>query len=341
MSTLFTKQLIAFCLLPVLIVNNEIKNSHFNKTPGSITIQKPIVITIEDHMIIGDSNIRFLIKISSQENIASFIWNNSRGGSGQPPIRSDNLKELELPLIVKMKPGNNIFRFTVTDIKHHTASVNSSSFNYSMAQQPVAIRAAIQPVKLNPTKMGRPIVIIGEQEWTVKNLDCITYNNGDLIPEITDPTTWSTLTSGAWCHYNNDPANDAVYGKLYNWYAVNDPRGLAPKGWHVPTRNDWITLTNTLGDFMVAGGRLKSTNGSYWRIPNTAANNNTGFTALPGGMRAYTGSFAELGYYGTWWTSSEFGMLNAFSVSLSSEDGLIEFESFDKGNGFSIRCIKN
>lgn len=102
------------------------------------------------------------------------------------------------------------------------------------------------------------------------------YNNGDIIPEVTDPNTWSSLTTGAWCHYNNDPANDAVYGKLYNWYAINDPRGLAEPGWHVPDRTEWLNLINALGDYMVAGGKLKESGVNYWKLRNTAANNSTG-----------------------------------------------------------------
>jgi uncharacterized protein (TIGR02145 family) len=80
-----------------------------------------------------------------------------------------------------------------------------------------------------------------------ENLDVVTYRNGDIIPQVTDPSLWSSLTTGAWCYYNNDANNGGIYGKLYNWYAVNDPRGLAPEGWHVPTDEEWETLTNKLG----------------------------------------------------------------------------------------------
>ena len=91
------------------------------------------------------------------------------------------------------------------------------------------------------------VVTICNQYWMPKNLDVDHYRNGDPIPQVTDPEVWGTLTTGAWCYYNNDPANGAVYGKLYNWYAVNDPRGLAPAGWHIPTEAEMIVMSDCLG----------------------------------------------------------------------------------------------
>jgi uncharacterized protein (TIGR02145 family) len=99
------------------------------------------------------------------------------------------------------------------------------------------------------------------------NLNVSHYRNGDVIPQVTDPTAWSSLTTGAWCYYNNDTANGTVYGKLYNWYAVNDPRGLSPQGWHVPTDAEWTNLTSCLGGESLAGGKMKAT--TLWDSPNT------------------------------------------------------------------------
>src|SRR5690606_33259564 len=109
----------------------------------------------------------------------------------------------------------------------------------------------------------------------------------DVIPQVTDPTIWGNLTTGAWCYYNNDPANEIIYGKLYNWYAVNDPRGLAPVGWHIPSDSEWTILTDYLGGFEVAGGKMKETGTTHWANPNIGADNSSGFTGLPGGYRAY------------------------------------------------------
>ena len=137
-------------------------------------------------------------------------------------------------------------------------------------------------------------VTIGSQIWSCKNLDVSTYRNGDPIPQVTNPTAFTNLTSGAWCYYNNDPALGAIYGKLYNWYAVNDPRGIAPQGWHVPNDNEWQKLikyldpnadTTCIGcaQSSVAGGYLKETGITHWQNPNSGASNTTNFTGLPAG----------------------------------------------------------
>src|ERR1035437_4904310 len=140
--------------------------------------------------------------------------------------------------------------------------------------------------KTNPPTppVSIPSVTICTQSWMLKNLDVSTYRNGDLIPEVTDGSAWSALTAGAWCWYNNDSATNAsTYGKLYNWYAVNDPRGLAPTGWHVPSDAEWTTLSTCLGGNAVAGGAMKETGTTHWTSPNTGATNSSGFTGLPGG----------------------------------------------------------
>jgi hypothetical protein len=105
-----------------------------------------------------------------------------------------------------------------------------------------------------------PSVTIGTQIWSTKNLDVARYRNGDTIPQVANATQWGNLTTGAWCWYNNDSATyAATYGRLYNWYAVNDPRGLAPQGWRIPTEGDWVILADYLGGASVAGGKMKST----------------------------------------------------------------------------------
>lgn len=190
-----------------------------------------------------------------------------------------------------------------------------------------------------------PYVKIGSQIWMTKNLNVSHYRNGELIPQVKDPTKWAALTTGAWCLYNNDSATGAVYGKLYNWYAVNDPRGLAPAGWHIPSKDEWDTLASFLGVF-VAGGKMKSTGTieagtGLWHEPNYKATNCSGFTGLPGGIRYYGGGgFGEIGYTGYWWTSSgdDYG---GWLVSLSYNNDDYSSGNFGKNFGFSVRCIRN
>jgi uncharacterized protein (TIGR02145 family) len=186
-----------------------------------------------------------------------------------------------------------------------------------------------------------PTIVIGKQQWMKENLDVVTYRNGDIIPKVTDPTAWAALTTGAWCYYNNDPANGAIYGKLYNWYAVNDARGLAPQGWHIPTDAEWDTLSTKLGGVTVAGGKMKTTGTTRWTTPNTGATNESGFAGLPGGYRIYDGSFDIVGSYGFWWSATEFNTAFARFLFLTSTNGTLS-RNFDyKAAGFSVRCLRD
>lgn len=223
----------------------------------------------------------------------------------------------------------------------------------------LVIKQSIKPADMDSITFKRPIfntlqVTICNQLWATKNLDVTTYSDGTPIPQVTDPTQWAGLTTGAWCYYNNDPANDAVYGKLFNWYAaagiydaasLADPtlrKNLAPTGWHVPTDVEWTTLTDCLGGQSVAGGKMKETGTAHWQSPNTAATNSSGFTGLPGGGRSsYDGSFIAIGSNGLWWSSSERNSASAWyrNVGYAGADVGIAFES--KGLGLSVRCLKN
>ena len=189
------------------------------------------------------------------------------------------------------------------------------------------------------------VVTIGTQKWMARNLDVTHYRNGDKIPQVKCKPDWKALTTGAWCWYNNDSTNGAIYGKLYNWYAVNDPRGLAPAGWHVPSYWEWDTLYNFLSPYNV-GGKLKDTGTieagtGLWYAPNYRAVNKTGFTALPGGYRTQLAAFEYLGYLGYWWSSRELGSGYAYLVRLSYDNNDLSFYTGAEGGGFSVRCIKD
>jgi uncharacterized protein (TIGR02145 family) len=187
-----------------------------------------------------------------------------------------------------------------------------------------------------------PSVTICCQSWMTKNLDVDTYRNGDAIPQVTDPTTWAALTTGAWCYNNNSPANDAIYGKLYNWYAVNDPRGLAPEGWHIPTDFEWTTLENCLGGASIVGGAMKEIGTTHWTTPNLGATNISGWTGLPGGYRNPTnGTFISVGNYGYWWSSTEFNTSFAWLRYLFFNNGTLSRDGSPMQGGFSVRCIRD
>jgi uncharacterized protein (TIGR02145 family) len=194
-----------------------------------------------------------------------------------------------------------------------------------------------------------PSVTIGTQVWTNKNLDVTTYRDGTPIPQVTDPTAWANLTTGAWCYYNNDPAYGAIYGKLYNWFAVigindNDPNTpnkiLAPLGWHVPNDNEWTTLTDFLGGASIAANKMKAT--TLWQPYNGITNtNSSGFTGLPGGIRSYNGPFESAFYGGCWWSSTQLDTTNARARNLNFNNGVTDSFYSKKTYGFSVRCIRD
>ena len=184
-------------------------------------------------------------------------------------------------------------------------------------------------------------VNIGTQKWMQKNLDVSKYRNGDLIPEEPDQAAWAALTTGAWCYYENNGPNGPVYGRMYNWYAVTDPRGIAPAGWHVATDTEWTILTTFLGGDAVSGGPLKETGTTHWTTPNAVADNSSGFTALPGGYRKSNDWFRDLGLAGYWWTTTEQAPTMAWMRSMSNTDGVV-YPSFGvKSDGLSVRCVKD
>jgi uncharacterized protein (TIGR02145 family) len=198
-----------------------------------------------------------------------------------------------------------------------------------------------------------PLVTVGNQVWTTKNLEVTTYRDGTPIPEVTDPTDWENLTTGAWCYYENDTENGKVYGKIYNWYAVagihdqasktdlTKRKQLAPAGYHIPNDFEWSTLINYLGGTCQAGNKMKETGIEQWLASNSSAANTSGFTALPGGYRDNDGSFSYVEDYGGWWSISEDSSTHAWGRYLNKGYECSGKNAFKKTNGFSIRCLSN
>ena len=182
-------------------------------------------------------------------------------------------------------------------------------------------------------------VTIGTQVWMSKNLDVAKFRNGDPIPEAKTDEEWEKAGKNkqpAWCYYKNDTANGAKYGKLYNWYAVIDPRGLAPTGYHIPSDAEWTTLENFLG--VDVGKKMKSTNG--W-IDQGNGTNSSGFNGLPGGFRATNGTFNYIGSTGYWWSSTEYYTVNAWYRGLYYSSGSVDSYYGSKLSGLSVRCLRD
>jgi uncharacterized protein (TIGR02145 family) len=195
-------------------------------------------------------------------------------------------------------------------------------------------------------------VKIGDQWWMLENLRVTHYRNGDPIPNVTDDGTWSGLSTGAYCEYDNNPANVETYGRLYNWYAVDDSRNIAPEGWHVATDDEWKQLEMYLGMSQAEadstgwrgtdeGGKLKEAGTVYWSPPNTGATNESGFSALPGGYRNIYGHFFGMGDDALFWCSSEFSSSHAWHRYLDYSHSQVLRGYDPKEGGFSVRCVRD
>ncbi len=192
------------------------------------------------------------------------------------------------------------------------------------------------------------IITIGTQTWMAANLRTTRYNDGTVIPLIQDATAWSTASTNgapAYCWYNNETANLIAYGALYNWFAINKSsngnKNVCPTGWHVPTDGEWTMLTTFLGGVGVAGGKMKEAGLAHWLAPNTGATNASGFAGLPGSNGSFAGEFSYLGYYGVFWSSTETIATDAWNRSLYWDVDDVYKNNVQKGNGFSVRCLRD
>lgn len=170
-------------------------------------------------------------------------------------------------------------------------------------------------------------VLIGDQCWMAENLKVTHFRNGDPL--------------SSWWNYDYDEVNGAIYGKLYNWYVVDDSRNIAPEGWHVPSNVEWQTLADYLGGDTIAGGKIKQAGTLYWDSPNTGATNESGFTGLPGGMRFTDGTFSFMGVIANFWSTTEYDGSQVWYWRLGYSSSEIWNYTDYKSTGFSVRCIKD
>lgn len=181
-------------------------------------------------------------------------------------------------------------------------------------------------------------VTIGTQEWLVENLNVEHYQNGDVIPQVQDAAEWKKLTTGAWCYYENNTENGKKYGKLYNWYAVTDSRGLAPEGWHIPGDAEFTILDEFLGGRDVSGGKMRTT--TLWE-KEKGGTNESGFTALPGGYCDESGKYKFIGKYGCFWSSTQNNTIAAWIRELHHNITDVKRDTYHKRCGLSVRCVKD
>ena len=189
-------------------------------------------------------------------------------------------------------------------------------------------------------------IVIGNQTWMAENLNADRFRNGDIIKHVKTDAEWEKANTNkipAWCYIGNDPGKGNKFGKLYNWYAVNDSRGLAPLGWHIPSSEDWDSLKNFLGEN--AGEKMKSKYGwlpSMDNFKDGNGSNLSGFSGLAGGYRLNGGFYSlAIGYIGQWWSSTEYDSKNSYSYCLFNESDYLSKDKDFKNEGFSVRCVKD
>ncbi len=237
--------------------------------------------------------------------------------------------------------GAGIFSSAVTGLQPGTKyylrayATNSNGTGYGASMVFTTVANTITDIDGNTYR----VVQIGNQIWMAENLRTTKYNDGATITNQIDNTLWSNSTTGAYCWYNNDAATyKTTYGALYNGYAVKTGK-LCPTGWHVPTDVDFETLITYLGGAGFAGGKLKETGTTHWNAPNTSADNSSGFTAVPGGLRFATGTYANIGSGCNLWTASEIYSTNLWYFSIYYNYAVISSYDANKKTGLSVRCL--
>ena len=231
---------------------------------------------------------------------------------------------------------------STTNNSNGVTCVDNPNINFTSIGTPVGkFSDCIKDIDGNVYKT----VTIGTQTWMAENLKVSKYSDGTTIPNITDNTQWQNNTTGAWAYYNNDAANNAKYGKLYNWYAVskttNGNKNVCPTGWHVPTDAEWSNLIDFLGGEKVAGGKMKEVGTTSWNNPNTEATNSSLFSALSCGYREGNGNYEGNGLDCGWWCSTESDDDDAWKRGLDSGSGSAYRYDNDKIRGSSVRCLRD
>lgn len=313
-----------------------IKMATSTPTPGQevyvLGSPKGLPATITDGIVSGlrDWDGTKLIQISAPI---------SHGSSGGPVLNANGL--LVGIAVGAFEDGQNLnFAIPKSNLdlllgfkKSYATPLSSlaGSFENTTPKKPSGVSPTLKSVK------------IGDQVWSAENLNTDRYANGDLIPEIKNPESWVAAYNNhlpAWCYYNNDPKNGAVYGKLYNQYAILDTRGLCPIGWHVPSLDEWTILSDNLGGPQVAGAKMKEIGLLHWKAPNYAADDQCGFSGLPSGMRG-SHDFRYIGEYGYWFSSTSDTMYSLYMYNLSYGSDSFGISTSLTADGISVRCIKD
>ena len=338
------KLFIAFALVTALFsCKKETSSSETNSNEVKVSS-----INCESATITGE-----IIKGQPVSNVTATI--DYTGGNGKTYLTksytSSGVTGLSATLLAgTLANGEGTLVYTISGTPTSSGTAN---FSIDLGEKSCTIKIAVSiapisgygPNIIDVENNTYKTVYIGTQQWMGENLKVSKYSDGTTIPNITDNTQWASNTKGAWCYYDNNAANNAKYGKLYNWYAVskttNGNKNVCPTGWHVPTYAEWRVLTDYLGGSSVAGGKLKEAGTTSWNSPNFEASNTSLFTGLPGGGRYYDGLYKFIGDFGYWWSSTELNTGTAWYRPLSYYGGDANGDNDDTRSGFSVRCLRD
>lgn len=295
------------------------------------------VLDIDENI---NSSIRFFVR--RFDNLSRY-WEKMTKILGNMPFYRSSQIDVELnekDILIKDISNPNVK--LISQQGEQAVFESSTEFEENFTYKMIVKKEGFEYEKVIQGKMLGDLaeVRIGNQIWMLRNLNVSKYRNGDIIPEVKDSATWANLKTGAWCYHTNSSANGKTYGKLYNWYAVNDPRGLAPEGWHIPNLIEFAELRDFLGTNEEAGGKLKHISDSYWILPNDA-NNSSGFSALGSGVRFQNGGFNSLGFKFHMWLSESYSDTIGRGVMLRNYEAKMHWNGGHINSGFSVRCLKN
>ena len=274
----------------------------------------------------------FVIKTALREDLVHDIKNNG---------------EVRLPVCARKLVEDNGIRedialWAVQVWYYALTGVSADSYIQKPGKHNKTVSSKVQHIKNNVAEVKQPgkdnqvkykSIKIGSQIWMTENLNIDRFRNGDIIPEVRTNSEWEKAgkeCKPAWCYYKNNPANGKKYGRLYNWYAVNDRRGLAPKGWHIPTKAELETLASSAGN----SNALKA-------VGQGTGTNTTGFSALLAGCRNNNGTFSNLASYTNYWSSSVYDAASAYNMFLYDNDSNIYRYYNTRSFGFSVRCVED
>jgi uncharacterized protein (TIGR02145 family) len=325
--------------------NTDANSAEYTQTGTGMQMGTPMFMSPEQ--IKSTKEVTFASDIYS---LGVVLW---QMVTGKKPYDTNTLSsfELQLKIVQEVLPKTNtqwdaiITKSTSKNIEDRYRSCDFI-LNYITSQKiseaNLEEKTVVNNFSFNENEASTkyPSVKIGNQVWMTENLNVSTFRNGDVIPEAKTDEEWQNAGNRglpAWCYYENKQENGEKYGKLYNWYAVNDHRGLAPDGWHVPSDKEWSNLIDFLGGKNYAGEKMKS------GFDNGNGTNEIGFNGFPGGYRYYDGYFYFIRYYGYWWSSSELDTYKhqATNRSLNYNNDCADRDNSTKSFGLSVRCIRD